>query len=82
VVESLMLALAGAVAGCALAALLGNYSFVTTNFGTFTETRFKLAFSLEVAIWSSVFAVVMGLLGGLLPALRAARLPIVEASKG
>jgi putative ABC transport system permease protein len=82
VVESLILALAGAVAGCALAALLGNFAFTTTNFGTFTETRFQLAFSAEVALWSSAFAVVMGVAGGLLPAVRAARLPIVEASKG
>ena len=82
VVESLILSVAGAIAGCGLAALLGNVSFTTLNFGTFTETKFQLAFSLEVAIAASVFAVAMGLVGGILPAIRAARLPIVDASKG
>ena len=52
------------------------------NFGTFTEMKFQLAFTVNVAIWSSVFAIMMGLLGGFLPALRAARIPIVEATKG
>ena len=82
VVESLILSLSGAVVGCVLAALLGNFSFTTTNFGTFTETKFQLAFSAQVAVTASLFAVAMGLLGGLLPAIQAARRPIAEASKG
>ena len=82
VVESLILSLSGAVVGCVLAALLGNFSFTTTNFGTFTETKFQLAFSAQVAVTASLFAVAMGLLGGILPAIQAARRPIAEASKG
>jgi len=81
-IESLILSVLGAAAGCALASFLGKVSFTTVNFGNFTETKFQLAFSPNVAIGSSLFAVGMGLFGGLLPAIRAARLPIVEASKG
>jgi ABC-type antimicrobial peptide transport system permease subunit len=81
-IESLILSFAGAAAGCLLASFLGRASFTTINFGNFTETRFLLHFSPAVAVWSSVFAVVMGLFGGILPAIRAARLPIAEATKG
>jgi ABC-type lipoprotein release transport system permease subunit len=82
VVESLILSVSGALVGCALAALLGNFSFTTNNFGTFTETKFQLAFSLRVAVQASLFAIAMGLVGGILPAIQAARRPIAEASKG
>jgi ABC-type lipoprotein release transport system permease subunit len=82
VVESLILSVSGAIVGCGLAALLGNFSFTTNNFGTFTETKFQLAFSVQVAVTASLFAVAMGLVGGILPAIQAARKPIAEASKG
>lgn len=81
-IESLILSFAGAVAGCVFASLLGATSFTTTNFGSFTEVKFQLAFTPAVALWSSVFAIAMGLFGGFLPALRASRIPIVEATKG
>lgn len=81
-IESLILSFAGAVAGCLFASLLGVASFTTTNFGTFTEVKFQLAFTPGVALWSSVFAIAMGLFGGFLPALRASRIAIVEATKG
>ncbi|TMB39803.1 MAG: ABC transporter permease [Deltaproteobacteria bacterium] len=81
-VESLLLALIGAVAGCVLASLLGAVSFSTVNFSSFTEINFRFHFGPDVAIAATVFAVAMGLLGGFLPAARAARLQISEAAKG
>jgi len=81
-VESFILALLGAAGGCALASLLSAATFTTTNFGSFTEIKFRFHFALEVALKATLFAVVMGLLGGLLPAARAARLQIAEATKG
>jgi ABC-type lipoprotein release transport system permease subunit len=81
-VESTILALAGALLGCLMAAAIGTLTFTTTNFGNFTETTFRLAFSGQVARSATLFAVAMGLVGGIFPALRAARLPIVEATKG
>jgi ABC-type lipoprotein release transport system permease subunit len=81
-IESLILALLGAVAGCVFAALLGALSFTTTNFSSFTEIKFRFHFALPIAIKATIFAIAMGLLGGLLPAVRAARLQIAEATKG
>ena len=81
-IESLILALLGAVAGCAFASLLGVTSFTTTNFSSFTEIKFRFHFAPDIALKATFFALVMGLLGGLLPAVRAARLSIAEATKG
>ena len=81
-VESLILALLGAAAGCLFASLLGAVSFSTVNFSSFTEIKFRFHFAPAVAAWSTLFAVAMGLLGGALPATRAARLAIAEAIKG
>jgi len=81
-VESLILALIGAIAGCAFASMLGALSFSTMNFSSFTEIKFRFHFAPAVAVWSTLFAVAMGLLGGALPATRAARLAIAEATKG
>jgi putative ABC transport system permease protein len=81
-VESLILALLGSVAGCALAALLGAASFTTTNWSSFTVIKFRFHFAPGIAAWATFFAVVMGFFGGLLPAARAARLQIAEATKG
>ena len=81
-VESLILALLGSVAGCILASLLGAATFTTTNFGSFTEIKFRFHFAPEIALKATIFAVLMGLFGGLLPAARAAGLQIAEAVKG
>jgi len=81
-VESLVLALLGAVAGCLFASMLGAVSFSTVNFSSFTEIKFRFHFGPDVAIAATVFAVAMGLLSGFLPAARAARLQIAEAAKG
>jgi putative ABC transport system permease protein len=81
-VESIILSLLGALAGCCFAALLSTLSFTTTNFSSFTEVKFRFHFAPAVAVKASFFALMMGLFGGLLPALRAARLPIAEATKG
>jgi ABC-type lipoprotein release transport system permease subunit len=81
-IESLLLSLLGAVAGCALASFLAATSFTTTNWSSFTEIKFRFHFSPDIAVRATVFAALMGLLGGLLPAARAARLQIAEAIKG
>jgi putative ABC transport system permease protein len=81
-VESLVLAIIGAVAGCIFASMLGAVSFSTVNFSSFTEIKFRFHFAPEIAAWATLFGIAMGLFGGLLPAVRAARLPIAEATKG
>ncbi len=81
-IESVILALLGAAAGCVFAAMLGATTFTTTNWTSFTEIKFRFHFAPEIAIKATIFAVAMGLLGGFLPAARAARLQIAEATKG
>ena len=78
----LILSLLGALAGCLFASFLAAASFTTTNWSSFTEVKFRFHFSPGIALKATFFAVVMGLLGGLLPAARAARLQIAEATKG
>lgn len=80
--ESLMLGLAGGAAGLGAAALLQWVRVSTTNFQTFSELAFRFVFTPGVAGQALAFALVMGLFGGLLPALRAARMPLVEALRG
>src|SRR5216110_674203 len=78
-VESVVLAIVGGVVGVGLAALLSFARVSTLNFGSFSEIGFGFALSLGVIRSALLFAVVMGVVGGFLPAVRAARLNIVNA---
>jgi ABC-type antimicrobial peptide transport system permease subunit len=51
----------------------------TTNFGTFSELAFGFALSPDIVVMTLIFALVMGVVGGFLPAARAARLNILAA---
>jgi putative ABC transport system permease protein len=77
--ESLVIASIGGVVGLAMASVLQFFSISTLNFGSFAELEFGFALSPSIAGWSIFFALMMGLLGGFLPAVRAARLNIVNA---
>ena len=77
--ESLLLGAVGGVAGLGLASLMQYASFSTINFQTFADLSFRFLLTPVVAMQAMVFAVVMGLIGGFLPAIRASRLNIVEA---
>jgi ABC-type lipoprotein release transport system permease subunit len=77
--EALLLALSGAIVGVALASLLQFVTISTLNFTSFSELAFAFSLSPAIAMSSFAFALAMGLLGGFLPAFRAARLDIVGA---
>jgi putative ABC transport system permease protein len=68
---------AGGVA--ARASLMGFASFSTTNFQTFSDLSFRFVLTPAIVVKTLSFSLVMGLVGGLLPALRAARMSIVDA---
>jgi ABC-type lipoprotein release transport system permease subunit len=78
-VESAALGLVGGLLGVATASVLQWVRVSTTNFQTFAELAFQFTLSPAVAIEALAFAVAMGLAGGLLPAVRAARLGVVDA---
>jgi ABC-type antimicrobial peptide transport system permease subunit len=78
-IESLTLSLAGGLAGLGLAALLQFFTISTLNFGSFSELAFSFALSPSIIALSLAFSLAMGLLGGFLPAVHAARLNIIQA---
>lgn len=79
VVESALLGLVGGIIGCILATTLHGYSTSTSNLQSFSEIAFAFRITPAIVAASLGFALAMGVLGGLLPALRAARLPIAAA---
>ncbi len=80
--ESLLITLIGAAVGVGLASLLQFFSISTLNWNSFSDLTFTFALNPSIIISCFIFAIVMGLLGGFLPAVRAARLNIVNALRG
>jgi putative ABC transport system permease protein len=58
---------------------MNGFSTGTGQTQSFSEVAFAFRITPEIVIWALAFAGIMGLVGGLLPALRAARLPITVA---
>lgn len=78
-VESIALAVVGGVIGCVLALPIHGISAGTTNFASFSEVAFKFRITPMLLAGGMAFAAVMGAVGGLLPAIRAARIPVARA---
>lgn len=76
--ESLVLCLLGAGLGILGALALGEIRTGTMG-GTFTEVVFSFNFGPKVLLQGSLLAVLMGLIGGFMPALRAVRMKVVDA---
>jgi ABC-type antimicrobial peptide transport system permease subunit len=77
--ESLALALAGGAVGLAAAGFMQAVDVSTTNFATFAELAFRFTLTPAIALQALGFALAMGVLGGFVPALRAARTKIVDS---
>jgi ABC-type antimicrobial peptide transport system permease subunit len=77
--ESLFLGLLGGIFGLLCASVLQLISVSTTNFQTFAELAFSFVLTPKIVLQGLAFSLSMGFLGGILPALRAARMPLVEA---
>jgi putative ABC transport system permease protein len=78
-IESLTLSLVGGGVGILLASLMQMVSISTTNFGSFSELAFGFSLTPEIIFQTLLFSLIMGLVGGFLPAVRASRLNIVNA---
>jgi putative ABC transport system permease protein len=78
VLESLVLAFVAGVIGC-LIAMPANWLTGSTGQATFSELSFAFKVTTDIVISGMIFALLMGLIGGLLPAFRAARMPITVA---
>lgn len=77
--ESLLLGFIGGCAGLFFASFLQLFTVSTMNFQTFSELAFSFSLSFEIIYQSLAFSLIMGFVGGVLPAFRAARMNIVEA---
>src|ERR1700733_2373441 len=78
-IEALLLALIGGIIGASLAWLFFNGHSVSTLGGAFAQVVFELTVTPTLIATGVIWACIIGLLGGLFPALRAARLPVAEA---
>ena len=79
-VESLALAaLGGTLGGVAAYLAFNGYQASTMNFQTFSQVAFAFQVTPQLLVMGLVYALLMGLIGGLFPAVRAARLPIPTA---
>jgi putative ABC transport system permease protein len=77
--EAVLLAFLGGTIGATIAYVLFNGMTVSTLGGSFTQIAFSFLVTPELVERGLIWAVALGLVGGLLPAIRAARLPVVEA---
>ena len=81
IIEGALLASLGGVIGCLLALPLHGVSTGTMSFNSFSETVFEFRITPWLAAKGILFAVAVGILGSLLPAIRASRLPVITALK-
>ena len=80
--EAVILATAGGVLGALLAYVLFNGYSVSTLGSGFTQVAFNFAVTPALVVQGLIWALGIGFLGGLLPALRAARMPVTAALRG
>jgi putative ABC transport system permease protein len=80
--ESVVLALVGGVVGAVAALGMRFVRFSTMNFATWSEIVFTFDPTLRILGMSLVLAIVMGLVGGFLPAVKAARMSPIDAMRG
>jgi ABC-type antimicrobial peptide transport system permease subunit len=80
--EALLLGLVGGILGIILASTMQFLTVSTLNWQTFSELAFSFTLTPRIAGVSLGFALLMGLLGGLLPAIRAARMDLIAALRG
>lgn len=78
-IESLLLALVGGIVGLVAASFLTAITVSTTNFQSFSELAFSFTLTPSIVMSALIFSLVMGFVGGFLPAIKASRMKIVDA---
>jgi ABC-type antimicrobial peptide transport system permease subunit len=77
--ESLLLGFIGGCVGLLFASFMQLFTVSTMNFQTFSELAFSFTLTFDIIWQALMFSLIMGLLGGVLPAIRASRMKIVDA---
>lgn len=81
-IESMILSLGGGLVGAAASLAMRAVQITILNMATFAEIVFRFEPTPEILVSSIVLAAAMGVLGGFVPALRAARVSPIEAMRG
>jgi putative ABC transport system permease protein len=79
ILESLFLGCIGGFIGLFFASFLQLFTISTMNFQTFSELAFTFSLNFRIIYQAMTFSLIMGFVGGVLPAFRASRMNIVEA---
>jgi putative ABC transport system permease protein len=79
VLESLVIAFAGGLLGCLAVLPMNGFTTGTMNWQTFSHLAFAFRIGPGLLVQGIVFALLMGLIGGVPPAIRAARRPVAVA---
>lgn len=77
--EAVLLGLVGGCVGLTLASFMQLFTISTMNWQSFSELAFSFTLTPEIVVKTLLFALIMGVVGGFLPAVRAARLNIIDA---
>jgi len=77
--ESSLLGLLGGLTGLFFASFMQLITISTMNFQTFSELAFSFSLNFDIIYMGMAFSLVMGFVGGVLPAVRASRMMIVDA---
>jgi putative ABC transport system permease protein len=77
--EALLISIVGGILGCLAVLPLNGLTTSTMNFQTFSNLAFAFKITFDLLLMGILFALVMGVLGGLLPAVRASIRPVAVA---
>ena len=77
--EAILLGLVGGCVGLFLASFMQFFTISTMNWQSFSELAFSFTLTPGITLKTLTFALIMGMVGGFLPAMRAAKLPIIDA---
>ncbi len=80
--ESVFVSLLGGVLGCLIALPVNGITSSTTNFQSFSEQAFRFQVTPGILLTALVFSAILGLVGGMIPAIHAARQPIARTLRG
>jgi len=79
VVEALFISFLGGALGCLAALPLNGFTTGAMNWQTFSHLAFAFRVTPVLLLWGLLFALLMGIVGGVPPAIRAARRPVATA---
>jgi len=78
-VESLLLAALGAALGCTVSLAFHGMKTGMMNWATFSETAFEFLVTPQILATATIISLLMGFVGGMVPAIHAARMKVVDA---